>query len=102
MISAYSNKISFNKISELSYNCCKGVPSILLRRPINGQYKLTKKLGNGSFGEVYAAKDISTSEGEVSFERISILTEYPTQSYYVSLFKLNEKHSTFYMLINND
>lgn len=65
MVSAYSSKVSLNEVTGVSQN---DIPKNLRSVLIGNKYILVKKLGYGAFGEVYAAKNISSSKTEVSLK----------------------------------
>eukprot|EP00824_Muranothrix_gubernata_P010823 TRINITY_DN23926_c0_g1_i2.p1 TRINITY_DN23926_c0_g1~~TRINITY_DN23926_c0_g1_i2.p1 ORF type:complete len:265 (-),score=11.15 TRINITY_DN23926_c0_g1_i2:353-1147(-) len=61
-------------------------------RTINGKYKLGKKIGSGSFGDIYKAINISTEE-EVAIKLEPIKTRSPQLIYECKIYKLLEGQS---------
>lgn len=54
---------------------------------IGGKYKVTKKIGSGSFGEIYTATDIDTKE-EFAVKLESTKAKLPQLLYEVKLYKV--------------
>lgn len=74
MVSSFSNKVSLNEVTGVSH--CN-LPKIT----INGKYKIIKKLGSGSFGDVYLARSCSNTQKEVS---LFVILNIQSAKYYVT------------------
>lgn len=66
MVSAYSSKISLNEVAGVSRS---SIPKNLRHVLIGEKYMLIKKLGSGSFGDVYSAKNVVDSKSEVRYPK---------------------------------
>ena len=56
---------------------------------VGGKYKLTKKLGNGAFGDIYSGINIKTKE-EVAIKLELLKSKLPQLQYEARLYKLFE------------
>ena len=53
---------------------------------IGGKYKVTKKLGKGAFGDIYAGVNVKTTE-EVAIKLESLNFPHPVLSYEAKVYK---------------
>lgn len=58
---------------------------------VGGRYALGRKIGNGSFGDIYLGQNITTKE-EVAIKLESIKTRHPQLAYEYKLYRILQNH----------
>ena len=59
---------------------------------VGGKYKLTKRLGEGAFGKIYAGVNVKIGE-EVAVKLEKLAVTHPTLPYESKIYKLLQGHS---------